>query len=238
MAQYRTVSQETLSYLKKKSWIPQDIQPPRIVEDKINVGSGASVSNTTGAFKVQTTDKASQVYLPFNTKNITIHELTHVVDFQKNGTSNNPLSEGLAYYIEQKAYKEGDFYKTDAEKLSALKGQIIRNARVIKTFELQNKQITPEAANTYFVQELGMSERAAASEVKMMTSEESYDHLQKISYVAGSEGIATLWDKVQAKYKKMSYSQFLEKLYNQNGDEGTDGRITTIAKKAFGINMR
>ncbi|MCS6267948.1 MAG: DUF885 family protein [Vampirovibrio sp.] len=232
MAQYRKEVPKILDYLKGKGWIPKDIQAPRIVEDKTNVGAGASVNGNTGEFSVETQDKAADVYLPFSTKFVSVHELIHAVDFQKNGMSNNPLAEGIAYYIEQKAYQARDFYKTDAEKLQALKWQIIRNARAFLTVELQNQQTTPTEAKNYLIKKVGVSEAQANSEVERMIN----DPLWRISYVAGSEGIATLWKKVQAKHPQMSYSQFLEKLYNQNGDEGTDGRITTIAKKEFGIN--
>jgi len=230
MALYKKDAEQTLNYLKKKRWIPQDTQPVKVVEDKIRLGSGASVDPTTGVFKVETGDKASDVYLPPNIKSTSIHELVHTVDVQKKGASENPLAEGLAYHIEQKAYEAGDFYETDAEKLQALKWLMIRNARVIKTAELQKKQTTPDAAKAYLIKELGMSEAQAKSEVEMMQTHP----LQKISYVGGSEGITALWEKAHAKNPGMTYGQFLAKLYDQGQEDS--GKVADIAKD-MGITL-
>jgi hypothetical protein len=242
MSTYKTEAKNTLKYLQDKGWVPKDIKPIEVVEDKDNMGSGASVDPDTGVFKIETADKASDVYWPATAKSLTVHELVHAVDFQKKGMSLDPLAEGLAYYIEQKAYQEDEkeadqekrFYKTDAEKLQALKWQIIRNARVIKTAELHHQKTTPEAAKAYFIEKLGMSEEQARAEVEIMRD----NPLQKISYVGGSEGITALWKQVQAKYPNKPYSQFLEKLYDQNSDWVTDARIPSIAKKEFGITMK
>jgi hypothetical protein len=162
---YKKTSAETLSYLKEKGWVPESTKPVDVVEDKTNEGYGAYVSEDDGKFYVETKDKKADIYLPFDAKSGAVHELIHAVDFQKGGLANNPLKEGLAYHIEEQAYKKGDYYKTDAEKLQALKWQIIRNERVIKTAELQTGKTTPEKAKQDLMKQLKISDVQADSEV-------------------------------------------------------------------------
>jgi uncharacterized protein (DUF885 family) len=218
--------------MRAKGWIPKNTKPVEVVEDKNSITSGAFVSRQDGKFYVETADKQADIYLPFTAKMASIHELVHSADYQKNGVSQNPLVEGLAYHIEEQAYKEGDYYKTDAEKLQALKWQIIRNARVVKTAELQNGKTTPEAAIQFLKDEIKVPAGQAKAEVEGMLS----DPLNKISYVGGSEGIEALWQQVKVKTPEMTYSQFLDKLYQQG--ENDTGTIAGIAKKEFGITLK
>ncbi len=229
---YKETSAKTLEYMRAKGWIPKNTKPVEVVEDKNSITSGAFVSRQDGKFYVETADKQADIYLPFTAKMASIHELVHSADYQKNGVSQNPLVEGLAYHIEEQAYKEGDYYKTDAEKLQALKWQIIRNARVVKTAELQNGKTTPEAAIQFLKDEIKVPAGQAKAEVEGMLS----DPLNKISYVGGSEGIEALWQQVKVKTPEMTYSQFLDKLYQQG--ENDTGTIAGIAKKEFGITLK
>ena len=138
--------------------------------------------------------------------------------------SEGPITEGLAFHIEEAALRAGDLYKTKEEELLAVKWQMIRNVRVIKTVELQLGQTTPEESLKYLVEKLGVSPAQAKVEVERMQN----DPLWRISYAAGSDGISALWARVKEKYPTISYGQFLQRLH------GMSGTIPQIAKQ-FGI---
>ncbi|MFN7311526.1 MAG: DUF885 family protein, partial [Vampirovibrionales bacterium] len=228
---HKKTSQETLEYMKTKGFAPADTKDVKVVEDPKNIGTGAYVDNETGNFNVETADRESDIYLPFTAKSVSIHELVHAVDHQNNGISDNPLSEGLAYYVEEKAYAEGDFYKTDEEKLLALKWQIVRNVRVLVTSKLHNNEMTSKEAETYLIDKTKISPKQAKAEVAIMLE----SPLQMISYVGGAEGIKVLWKKIQEKDPKMTHADFLKKLYDTN--EKSPRKISDVAEQLFGISL-
>jgi hypothetical protein len=232
LANFKITSQETLEYMKKKGFAPPDTKDVNVVEDTNPEGTGAYVDGEKGDFHVETSNPESDVYLPFDAKKTSIHELAHAVDYQENGMSKNPLREGLAYYVEEKAYTAGDFYKTDAEKLQALKWLIIRNARVLVTSKLHKNEMTAEEAKAYLIEKAKMFPQQAKAEVDEMLE----NPIQKISYVAGAEGIKTLWEKVQEKNPEMTHADFLNKIYDANKE--STGKIAEIAEQVFGINLQ
>jgi hypothetical protein len=223
---YRSRTPEILDYLKQKGWIPPDTKLPKVVEDKRGIGTGASVSSDTGDFNVETSNRLADVYLPPSAPLVIAHELIHSADFQEGGMSEGPITEGLAYHIEQAAFRAGGLYKTKAEELLAAKWQMVRNVRVIKTLELQLGQTTALEVRNYLVDKLGISPAQAKSEVEMMLNDPSW----RISYAAGSDGITALWAKVRENDKSISYGQFLRRLH------GMSGTIPEVAKR-FGIRM-
>ena len=92
--------------------------------------------------------------------------------------------------------------------------------------------MTAEEAKAYLIEKAKMFPQQAKAEVDEMLE----NPIQKISYVAGAEGIKTLWEKVQEKNPEMTHADFLNKIYDANKE--STGKIAEIAEQVFGINLQ
>lgn len=245
--QYTQAVPEGLDYMKRKQWIDSESKPIDIFEDTDPRNTIALVSGLDGSIYIGTKNPESEVFYPFMTKAIALHESVHSLDFQANFMTENPLTEGIAYFLEKKAYEDGDYYTTDAERLGAVHLQLLRNAVVIKNAALERGEITHEQVADFYTNDLLISKKAA-TEIAREPSElpnpasgfvknpsPALRLLKKLSYVGGSDAIEELWQVVKKKKPELAFKDFITTLLKQGPYD--DPRIQSIAKKEFGLDF-
>jgi uncharacterized protein (DUF885 family) len=101
--------------------------------------------------------------------------------------------EGWAFYCEQMLWEQGYYGDDTGLRISQLKDQLWRAARVVLDMRLHCSDMTPEAAVDYLVDVADLERDNAAAEVLRYTSTPTY----QISYAIGKAEILALRDAMQ-----------------------------------------